>query len=61
MVDRGTSKQREKTKPNTQILRELAIYLTGLKRGKGDLLPLGEAHLTQLWEAIDFINKSEKL
>ena len=33
-------------------LREIAIYLEGVKKGKGNLLPLGISHLNTLWKAI---------
>ena len=34
-----------------QQLREVAFYLEGLKKGQGNLLPLGTAHLETLWYA----------
>lgn len=41
-----------------KLLRELAIYLEGVKAGKGNLSPLGESHLNNLWEVIfDTMNK----
>lgn len=39
-------------KPDTRELAELAIYLEGLKKGQGNLLPLGTAHLENLWITI---------
>lgn len=36
----------------SDLLKELAIYLEGLKAGKGDILPLGQAHLDALWIAV---------
>ena len=33
-------------------LKELAIYLEGIKAGKGDLHPLGNAHIDALWETL---------
>jgi hypothetical protein len=62
MTDTSTPTPREKTKPDTKYLRDIAIFLTAVKMAKGDLndLALGQQHLTVLWESIDFINKSEK-
>lgn len=35
------------------LLREIAIYLEGFKRGNGNMpVPLGNAHLTELWNII---------
>ena len=48
------SKQ-EKIEISTQSLRELAIYLSGIKDGKGNLLPLGTIVLDDLWDAIKYI------
>jgi len=39
-----------------QDLRELAIYLEGLKRGQGNLYPLGTVNLETLWETIKYLN-----
>jgi hypothetical protein len=44
---------------NIQQLKELAIYLEGLKAGKGDLYPLGTAHLENLWEVINHLNREK--
>lgn len=53
---------KEKTKPvqekkmiNTQSLKDLAIYLSGVKDGKGDLLPLGTIVLEDLWGAVKYL------
>ena len=40
---------------STHPLAELAIYLEGVKAGKGNLLPLGTEHLEQLWGAIKYL------
>jgi len=40
---------------STHSLAELAIYLEGVKAGKGNLLPLGTEHLEQLWMTIKFL------
>ena len=45
----------EKKKISTKMLAELAIYLEGIKAGKGNLLPLGTEHLEQLWMTIKFL------
>ena len=40
---------------NIQSLKDLAIYLSGLKDGKGNLLPLGTIVLDDLWETISYL------
>ena len=47
--------EQEKTEINTQSLKDLAIYLSGIKDGKGNLLPLGTIVLDDLWDAIKYI------
>ena len=47
--------KQEKIEISTQSLKELAIYLSGLKDGKGHLLPLGTIVLDDLWDAIEYI------
>ena len=44
-----------KEKIDTRSLRDLAIYLSGLKDGKGDLYPLGLCKLGNLWDAIKYL------
>ena len=39
-----------------QLLREIAMYLEGLKQGKGDLLPLGTKHIDALWAEIQTLD-----
>lgn len=51
----GSAIRREE-KPDTQWLKELAIYLEGYKKGRNDLHPLGDHHLKTLWDAIKYIN-----
>ncbi len=53
---------KDKTKPvqerkmiNTQSLKDLAIYLSGVKDGKGNLLPLGTIVLDDLWDAVKYL------
>jgi hypothetical protein len=40
---------------NTKSLSDLAIYLSGLKDGKGNLLPLGTIVLDDLWDAVKYL------
>jgi len=44
-----------KAKINTKSLTEIAIYLSGLKDGKGNLLPMGTVVLDDLWNAIKYL------
>lgn len=46
----------EKVKVGTESLKSLAIYLSGLKDGKGNLLPLGTVVLEDLWNAINYLD-----
>ena len=46
----------EKVKVGTESLKSLAIYLSGLKDGKGNLLPLGTIVLEDLWNAISYLD-----
>ena len=39
----------------TDSLKDLAIYLSGVKDGKGNLLPLGTVVLDDLWNAIKYL------
>lgn len=36
----------------SELVRDIALYLEGLKAGKGDLHPLGSMHLTELWAVV---------
>lgn len=45
----------EKHVVDTKALTELAIYLSGVKDGKGNLLPLGTIHLDELWNAVRYL------
>ena len=40
---------------NTKSLSDLAIYLSGVKDGKGNLLPLGTVVLDDLLNAIKYL------
>ena len=39
----------------TESLKEIAIYLSGVKDGKGNLLPLGTIVLDDLWDAVKYL------
>ncbi len=41
---------------NTKSLKDLAIYLSGVADGKGNLLPLGLIVIDDLWNAIRYID-----
>jgi len=41
-------------------LKIIAIFLEGIKQGRGDLLPLGNNDLEQLWNAIAFLKGDER-
>ena len=45
----------EKIIVRTDSLKDLAIYLSGVKDGKGNLLPLGTIVLDDLWNAIKYL------
>ncbi|MCP5063610.1 MAG: hypothetical protein GY936_14280 [Ignavibacteriae bacterium] len=45
----------EKIIVGTDNLKDLAIYLSGVKDGKGNLLPLGTVVLDDLWNAIKYL------
>jgi len=40
---------------NTKSLSDLAIYLSGVKDGKGNLLPLSTIVLDDLWDAVKYL------
>ena len=46
----------ERTQISVKELKELAIYLSGIQAGKGNLLPLGTVHLDNLWNTIGYLN-----
>jgi hypothetical protein len=50
----------EKVKIDTRSLKSLAIYLSGLKDGKGNLLPLGTIVLDDLWNAISYLDGDKR-
>jgi hypothetical protein len=47
--------EQEKVIVNVRSLKEIAIYLSGLKDGRGNLLPLGTIVLDDLWNAIKYL------
>lgn len=47
--------QQQKTMVSISSLKDLAIYLSGLRDGKGNLLPLGTIVLDDLWNAISYL------
>ena len=51
----GNQPVQERVKIDTNSLKSLAIYLSGLKDGKGNLLPLGEIVLEELWNTISYL------
>ncbi|MDF3076152.1 MAG: hypothetical protein K0S09_41 [Sphingobacteriaceae bacterium] len=53
-------KQAEQPKANSDLLCKLAIYLEGLKKGQGNLYPLGTEALENLWLAIKEIQAREQ-
>ncbi len=46
----------EKTFVDTEYLTRLAIYLEGIKAGKGNLNPLGTITIEVLWNAIKYLD-----
>ena len=50
----------EEKEINDKDLQLLAIYLEGLKAGKGNLQPLGTVVLETLWEAIKYLRGDNK-
>jgi hypothetical protein len=53
MNDNQTSQ--EKVMISTKSLSDLAIYLSGVKDGKGNLLPLGTVVLDDLWATVKYL------
>ena len=47
--------RQSKVSVSIDSLKSLAIYLHGLKDGKGNLLPLGTIVLDDLWAAIYYL------
>lgn len=45
--------------PNLRELKELALYLEGLHKGQGNILPLGKSHIDSLWSAINKLSHDD--
>lgn len=61
MTSTETPKQAKEKVPETQWLNDVAIFLQGYKLAKGNLsdLGLGNIHITELYEAIRFIQRNK--
>jgi len=55
IMEDKTRPMQEKIIVVTDSLKDLAIYLSGVKDGKGNLLPLGTVVLDDLWNAIKYL------
>ncbi len=55
MENKDKQPQQERKQIDTQSLVSIAIYLSGVKDGKGNLLPLGTIALDNLWDAIKYL------
>jgi len=53
---KAKQEKQEKIEISTQSLKDLAIYLSGVKDGKGNLLPLGTIVLDDLWDVIKYLD-----
>lgn len=51
----GEESKCEKIMIDIESLTRLAIYLSGVRDGKGNLLPLGTIVLDDLWNAIRYL------
>ncbi len=47
--------KQEKIIVDTKYLKDLAIYLEGVKAGKGNLYPLGTIVLENLWNTVSYL------
>jgi hypothetical protein len=59
METNKTELSQERIMINTKSLCDLALYLSGLKDGKGNLLPLGTNVLDDLWNAVSYLRGDE--
>lgn len=50
---------KEQIRIDVDALRDLALYLSGVKEGKGNLLPLGTIVLDNLWNTISYLNGND--
>lgn len=55
MTDNANQPMMSTVPIDTRSLTDIAIYLSGLKDGKGNLLPLGTIVLEDLWNAIKYL------
>ena len=55
MVLKASKSDQEKIFVDSESLSKLAIYLSGVKDGKGNLSPLGTIVLDDLWNAILYL------
>jgi len=55
-----TVKEKSKKQIDINSIRKIAVYLEGIKQGKGgNILPLGNIDLEQLWDSIDYLQGSK--
>jgi|JI10StandDraft_1071094.scaffolds.fasta_scaffold3786480_1 hypothetical protein len=47
---------KEKQLIHTESLRDVALFLEGMRAAKGNLLPLGTVVLEELWATIKYLN-----
>jgi hypothetical protein len=45
-----------KKMPEKELLKEVAIYLEGIYKGQGNIIPLGKIHLENLWTILHSLN-----
>jgi len=50
----------EKIRVNSEPLHEVLLYLTGLKDGKGNLLPMGTIVLDELQNTIKYLQGDKR-
>jgi hypothetical protein len=55
IMENNDRPMQEKIIVGTDSLKDLALYLSGMKDGKGNLLPLGTVVLDDLWSAIKYL------
>ncbi len=47
----------EKKVPDRELLKDVAIYLEGIYKGQGHIIPLGKIHIENLWTIIHSLNR----
>ena len=60
METNKTELSQERIMINTKPLCDLALYLSGLKDGKGNLLPLGTNVIEELWNAVSYLRGDKR-